>query len=70
MMLDARVRKDHLLGAMQRAVHIKAESFHIFLDVLANADGKYEDLVKEMKASIEGRHQYYFNALIFLILFS
>ena len=43
MMLSARViiRKDHLLSAVQRAIHIKAKNFHIFLDVLANADGKY-----------------------------
>ena len=52
MMLSARVRMDHLLSAVQRAIHIKAENFHIFLDVLANADGKYDDLVKQMKASL------------------
>ena len=52
MMLSARVRMDHLLNAVQRAIHIKAERFHIFLDVLANADGKYDDLVKQMKASL------------------
>ena len=55
MMLPLRVRMDHLLRAVQRAIHIKAENFHIFLDVLAKADGKYGDLVKQMKASLQGR---------------
>ena len=55
MMLSARVRMDHLLSAVQRAIHIKAENFHIFLDVLANADENYGDLVKQMKASLVGR---------------
>eukprot|EP00731_Ephydatia_muelleri_P006231 Em0003g479a len=33
-------RMDHLLSAVQRAIYIKAENFNIFLEVLANADGK------------------------------
>ena len=53
--LSARVRMDQPLSAVQRATHITAENFHIFLDVLANADRKYDDLVKQMKASLEGR---------------
>ena len=44
--LSARVRMDQLLSAVQRATHITAENFHIFLAVLANADRKYDDLVR------------------------
>ena len=54
-MLPAKVRMDHLLSAVEKAIHIKAENFHIFLDVLANADRKYSVLVKQMKASLQGR---------------
>ena len=54
-MLPVGARMDHLLSAVQRAIHIKAENFNIFLEVLANADGKYDHLVEQMKASLEGR---------------
>ena len=55
MMLAAGARMDHLLSAVEKAIHIKAKNFHIFLDVLANADEKYGVLVKQMKASLQGR---------------
>ena len=54
MMLSAKVRMEYLLSAVQRAIHIKAENFHIFLHALTNADRKYDDLVKQMKAFLEG----------------
>ena len=54
-MLPPMDRMEKLLRAVQRAIDIKAENFHIFLDVLANADEKYDDLVEQMKASLQGR---------------
>ena len=56
-MLSAKVRMDILLHAVQKAIHIKAENFDIFLDVLDKADKRYGDLVKQMKDSLEGRYR-------------
>ena len=53
--LAPKAKMDHLLSAVEKAILITAENFHIFLDVLANADEKYGDLVKQMKASLQGR---------------
>ena len=50
-------RMDNLLSAVRRAILMNAENFYIFLDVLANADKKYVDLVTKMKDSlpVQGR---------------
>ena len=52
-MYTVHVRMDKLLTAVQRAIHVKIEYFHIFLEVL-DAIPKYKDLVERMKASMEG----------------
>ena len=54
MMYTAPQRMDKLLPAVQRAIRIRSDKFHIFLEVLLDAAPKYEDLVVRMKAKLEG----------------
>ena len=45
-------RMDKLLAAVQRAIRVHKNKFHIFLEVLLGAGDKYKILVEKMKARL------------------